>query len=138
MPYIDSAQRYKVFEIIWGKQPFFTELFKKLSDGLRQLNFLTSIRTELAALTPQQDTILDVERLRELYKDTKKPPVNCYDGGTLLATLDRSILSALTAEVVLPLADNTASNPKRTFLKEADVLDFPGARSRQQIPLKTW
>ena len=138
VPYIDSAQRYKVFEIIWGKQPFFTELFKKLSDGLRQLNFLTSIRTELAALTPQQDTILDVERLRELYKDTKKPPVNCYDGGTLLATLDRSILSALTAEVVLPLADNTASNPKRTFLKEADVLDFPGARSRQQIPEVTF
>ncbi|MCQ2975791.1 MAG: putative virulence factor [Bacteroidales bacterium] len=138
IPYVDSAQRYKVFEIIWGKQPFFTELFKKLSDGLRQLNFLSEIRTELDALTPQQDTILDVERLRELYKDAKKPPVKCYDGGNLLATLDRSILSALTAEVVLPLADSTATNPKRSFLKEADVLDFPGARSRQQIPEVTF
>ena len=138
IPYIDSSRRFEIFEVIWGKQPFFTDLFKKLSDGLKQVNFLPEIRTELAALTPQQDTILDVERLRELYKDVKKPPVNCYDGGTLLATLDRSILSALTAEVVLPLSDTTADNPKRKFLKEADVLDFPGARSRQQIPEVTF
>jgi hypothetical protein len=134
VPFIDSSQRWQVFEILWGKQPFFTALFKQLSDGLKQLNFLSEVRTELSALTPQQDTILDVERLRELYKDKKKPPVNCYDGGTLIATLDRSILSALTAEVVLPLSDSTAQNPKRAFLKDADVLDFPGARSRQQIP----
>lgn len=138
IPYVDSSLRYQVFEIIWGKQPFFTDLFKQFSDGLKQLNFLPEVRTELAALTPQQDTILDVERLRELYKDSKKPPVNCYDGGTLLATLDRSILSALTAEVVLPLSDNTADHPKRAFLREADVLDFPGARSRQQIPEVTF
>lgn len=134
VPFIDSTQRWQVFEILWGKQPFFTALFKQLSDGLKQLNFLSEVRTELSALTPQQDTILDVERLRELYKEQKKPPVNCYDGGTLIATLDRSVLSALTAEVVLPLSDSTAQNPKRAFLKDADVLDFPGARSRQQIP----
>ena len=134
VPFIDSSQRYQIFEILWGKQPFFTTLFKQLSDGLKQLNFLSEVRTELSALTPQQDTILDVERLRELYKENKKPPVNCYDGGTLVATLDRSILSALTAEVVLPLSDSTAQHPQRAFLKEADVLDFPGARSRQQIP----
>lgn len=134
VPYIDALDRFKVFEVLWGKQPFFTELFKQLSGGLKQLNFLPEVRTELSALTPQQDTILDVERLRELYKDVKKPPVNCYDGGTLLASLDRSVLSALTAEVVLPLSDSTAQHPKREFLKDADVLDFPGARSRQQIP----
>ena len=39
VPYIDSSERFKVFEILWGKQPFFTELFKKLSDGMKQLNF---------------------------------------------------------------------------------------------------
>ncbi len=138
VPYIDASQRYKVFEVLWGKQPFFTELFQKLSDGLKQLNFLSEVRTELDALTPQSDTILDVERLRELYKDGEKPPVNCYDGGTFIATLNRSILSALTAEVVLPLADQTANHPMRGFLKDADILDFPGARSRQQIPENTF
>lgn len=138
VPYIDSSQRFKVFEILWGKQTFFTDLFVKLSVGLSQLNFMSEVRTDLSALTPQQDTILDVERLRELYKNEKKPQVNCYDGGTLIASLDRSVLSALCAEVVLPLSDTTTNNPHRAFLKDADVLDFPGARSRQQIPEVTF
>ncbi len=139
LPNLDAEIRWEVFEILWGKQPFFTDLFKKLSYGLKQVNFLPEVRCELAALTPQLDTILDVERLRELYKEGKqKAPVNLYNGGSKLCTLDRSILSALTAEVILPLPKETANHPKRTFLKDADVLDFPGARSRQQIPEDTF
>ncbi len=134
MPYIDAQSRWEILEFLWGEQPFFTELFKKLSYGLQQVNFLSSVRCELAALTPQLDTILDVERLRELYKDAGKPEVKLYDGGTFITSLNRSVLSALTAEVVLPLSDETANDPDRKFTKDADVLDFPGARSRQQIP----
>lgn len=134
IPYIDSLSRWEILEFLWGQQNFFTELFKKLSQGLKEVNFLSDVRCELEALTPQVDTILDVERLRELYKETSKPAVRLYDGGTLLASLDRSIVSALTAEVILPVSDTTANHPQRTFLKHADVLDFPGARSRQQIP----
>lgn len=138
VPYVDAENRWEIFEILWGKQPFFTELFQKLSTGLKQINFLPEVRVELEALTPQQDTILDVERLRELYKETKKTEVKCYQGGTLLASLDRSIISAITAEVILPVSDETGNHPKRKFFKEADVLDFPGARSRQQIPEDTF
>ncbi len=134
VPYIDPLSRWELFEFIWGKQPFFTDIFKRLSEGLKQVNFLSEVRCELAALTPQLDTILDVERLRELYKSTSKPEVKLYDGGTFLASLNRSVISALTAEVVLPLLDKTANHPSRAFLQQADVLDFPGARSRQQIP----
>ncbi len=134
IPYIDPLERWKALELLWGQQPFFTNLFKQLSAGLNQIKFLRSIRVDLEALTPQSDTILDVERLRELYKDGKKAPIKAYDGSTFLAELDRSILSALTSEVVMPLADETANHAKRQFLQEADVLDFPGARSRQQIP----
>jgi len=134
IPYIDALSRWELFEFIWGKQPFFTDIFKRLSEGLKQVNFLSDVRCELEALTPQLDTILDVERLRELYKDVKKPEVKLYDGGTFMATLNRSVVSALTAEVILPLSDETANHTSRAFLKDADVLDFPGARSRQQIP----
>lgn len=134
IPYIDPLQRWNILEFLWGRQPFFTDLFKQLSTGLSQIKFLKSVRTEIDALTPQSDTILDVQRLRELYQDGKKAPIKIYDGGTFLAELDRSIISALTSEVVMPLADETPNHPKRQFLKDADVLDFPGARSRQQIP----
>lgn len=138
IPYIDPMSRWEILEFLWGEQPFFTELFRKLSGGLQEVNFLPTVRCDLDALTPQMDTILDVERLRELYKDSKKPDVKLYDGGTQIASLNRSILSALTAEVVLPLSDETANDPDRKFLKDADVLDFPGARSRQQIPEVTF
>ncbi len=134
LPYLDSEDRWEIFEILWGKQPFFTELFKKLSTGLKQLNFLPEVRCNLNALTPQTDTILDVERLRELYKSSNKPPVDLYSDTGKLATLNRSIISALTAEAILPLPARTANHPKRTFMQYSDVLDFPGARSRQQIP----
>ncbi|MBN2664315.1 MAG: hypothetical protein JXR68_11750 [Bacteroidales bacterium] len=134
VPYIDPLERWKILEFLWGQQPFFTDLFKQLSQTLSQIKFHKSVRVDLDALTPQSDTILDVQRLREFFSDEKKPPVKLYDGATLLAEVDRSSLSALTAEVVMPLADETSEHPKRKFLKDADVLDFPGARSRQQIP----
>ena len=138
IPYIDSQMRWEILEFLWGGQEFFTEIFTKLSAGLKQVNFLPTVRCELAALTPQENTILDVQRLRELYTEVQKPAVNIYDGTSKIATLERSILSALTAEAVLPLSDDTANHETRTFLKEADVLDFPGARSRQQIPENTF
>ncbi len=138
IPYIDPLQRWKVLELLWGQQPFFTDLFRKLSEGLSKIKFLKSVRVDLDALTPQSDTILDVQRLREFFTEEKKKSVKIYDKDTLLSELDRSILSALTAEVIMPLADETAEHPKRKFLKDADVLDFPGARSRQQIPEDTF
>ncbi len=138
VPFLQSENRWEVFEILWGKQTFFTELFQQLSSGLKQINFLAEVRCELAALTPQQETILDVERLRELYSTNKKSAINIYDNSSLLATVDRSIISALTAEVILPLPKETADHPSRSFIKDADVLDFPGARSRQQIPEVTF
>lgn len=138
VPYLDADNRWEILEILWGEQEFFTQLFKQLSAGLKQIKFNTRVRVELEALTPQADTILDVERLRELYRQSKKPVVNVYDDNTLLASLDRSIISALTAEVMLPVPMETANHDLRAFLKDADVLDFPGARSRQQIPEDTF
>jgi len=138
VPRLDAEKRWEIFEILWGKQPFFTDLFQRLSFGLTQIGFLPEVRCELAALTPQLDTILDVQRLREFYADANKPPVNLYNDSSLICTLNRSIVSALTAEVILPLPDATADHKQRAFLKDADVLDFPGARSRQQIPEETF
>ncbi len=138
LPFIPATERWRLFEFLWGQQPFFTDLFNKLTHALQKLGFRPSVRCDIDALAPQSDTILDVERLRELYKDVNREPVKLYDGDKFIAQLDRSILSALTAEVILPLADKTAEHPKRQFLKQADVLDFPGARSRQQIPEDTF
>ncbi len=138
VPMLNAENRWEIFELLWGRQPFFTDLFKKLSAGLAQIGFLANVRCELDALTPQQQTILDVQRLREFYAENNLPFVNLYDDTRLLASVNRSVVSALTAETVLPLPTETANHQKRAFLKDADVLDFPGARSRQQIPEDTF
>lgn len=138
IPFIDATERWKILEFLWGQQTFFTELFNKLTQGIVQVKFLETIRVDLDALTPQTDTILDVERLRELYKDTQKPTVKVYDGDKFVTEIERSVLSAITEEVVLPISKETANHPQRTFLNEADVIDFPGARSRQRIPENTF
>lgn len=133
-PFLPSEMRYEIFEIIWGKHEFFTDLFNNLSYTLKQLNFLEEVRCNRDALTPQESTILDVSRLKEMYLPQGQTTIDVFsqDGKTFKVT--KSIISALTAEVVLLLPDNIVDDPMRAFLKEADVLDFPGARSRKKIP----
>ena len=139
IPYINSDQRYEVFELIWGKQTFFTNLFKKCSQGLKEINYISELRCGLDALTPNRDTLIDVQRLRELFGDgEQKTDVDVYNDDGKIATLSRSILSAITAEVVLPLPKDIVEADNRKFLKEADILDFPGARSRNIIPEATF
>ena len=140
IPYIPADERWQLLEFLWGQQKFFTDLFNNLSEAIEKINFLNSVRVDLSALTPQSDTILDVERLRELYRDAsmQKASVKIYDKDKFVTELNRSLLSAITAEVIMPLSDETAEHQQRQLLKDADILDFPGARSRQQIPENTF
>ena len=49
--------------------------------------------------------------------------------GGKLANIDRTILSALISELVLTLPTNVLEDHSRDFLRNADILDFPGERS---------
>lgn len=139
IPFLDASDRFEILSLLWGKQPFFTDLFQKCTDALKQINFLTSVRCDLDALAPNTSTLLDVQRLREMFGDgSEKPPVDLYDNQNKIATIHRSIVSAITAEVVLPLPENIVEDKDREFLKESDILDFPGARSRNIIPETTF
>jgi len=134
IPYIDAGKRWILFQSLWGEQQFFTNFFISLSEGLKKVNFAGEVRCGIDALTSQDETIIDVERLREMFKPSQsKPDVNLQIGSGSV-TISRSVLSAITAEVILPLPESTANHPQRKLLKEADVLDFPGARSRNKIP----
>lgn len=138
IPYLDATLRWEIFELLWGKQDFFTEFFKQISIGLKQINFVSEARCGLEAVSPNTETILDVQRLREMYNASENPPVDLYRNGAKIGTLARSVISAITAEAVLPIPEETANHPQRGFLKYADILDFPGARSRNKIPELTF
>ncbi|WP_367391336.1 virulence factor SrfC family protein [Lewinella sp. LCG006] len=135
-PNLDFKSSIELCQILWGKQPFLSKLFERLLRGLESVNFATEVFVNKEALTPNTATILDVERVREIYvvsdNENTSVPVRTDKMGQVL--LDRRILAALTAEIELPLSVEATSEKNREFLREADVLDFPGARSREHIP----
>jgi len=168
VPYLRYDNRWQVFEFLWGKQPFLTKLFNLLSEGLRQVDFSAHLGVGFEALIPREVSIIDVQRYYELFdSDTEfnqkiasvkqnmdnasKAFVSQFlDLSEVSATLKvetsegritaihRNVLAAVTAELCLTLPSQIAEHPQRTFLKDADILDFPGARSRHMIPEVTF
>ncbi len=139
IPYLNNEYRWELFELLWGKHEFFTDLFNKVAAALKSLGFVHEVRCNKEALTPQEKTILDVTRLKELYDDEAADDmIDVFTPGGNSQKVNKSIMSAITAEVVLMLPKETGEDPTRKFLKEADILDFPGARSRKKIPEVTF
>ncbi len=138
IPYLPANQRWRAFEVFWSKRQFFTDLFNKLSAGLEQLSFAPEVECGMEATPDKYKTIIDVERLRELFKPEMARTIPVYLPGGLSVQMDMSVLSALTAEIVLRLEKSIAQHPQRAFLQYADVLDFPGARSREKTPESTF
>ena len=137
-PFLSLDDSVVLFSWLWGKNEFLNGLFRKLLRGLQLVDFTTNIYCDKNALTPNTKTILDVERVRELYlppdENTKSQVgdlVNINLSNGKRESIDRRILSALTAEIELCLPNQSE---ERAYLNKADVLDFPGARSREHVP----
>jgi hypothetical protein len=132
---IVPQQRWQILEMFWGKNKFITDLFKFLSDEIIRLQFQRELRINFNALSPNSTTILDVERIKELYSDNASQNVSVKLPNGNLLNCERSVISILTKEVQLCLANNFENDDQRSFLNFSDVLDFPGSKSREKIPL---
>ena len=136
LPYVSWDKRYELLQFVWGKHDFFNDLFILLSRGLSTLNFANMAYVGFDALVPREVSIID-ESLPEIKESeeewcrknartgvrTKSLEVSA---GGKLANIDRTILSALISELVLTLPTNVLEDHSRDFLKNADILDFPG------------
>lgn len=140
VPYLKNQDRWEIFELLWGKAPFFTDVFKKLSLALESIGFAREARCGLDALIPKMtpqglsNTIIDVQIINYLYQDNEPlSEVMVYSANGAKASIKRSVLTAIISEITMVLPERIAENKNRAFFKDADVLDFPGARSRLQI-----
>jgi hypothetical protein len=132
--YLDAAQREQIFAPLWHEDAYTSHQFRKLSEGLTRLRFAREVRCGLEAIAPQRETIVDVMRLYEMDDPARnKGDVTIRTPDGQAVPLNRSVLTALTAELVLPLPKALETQPSRRFLQHADVLDFPGARSMDGI-----
>ncbi|MDR2353793.1 MAG: putative virulence factor, partial [Deltaproteobacteria bacterium] len=133
---LDIEERAELLSFIWGNIPQFTNVYKKLYHSIKNLNFPDVAFTEVEALNSPKDfeetgdgrlrSVLHVGMLMGLLEnqnDTVK--VISIDGKR--ANLERAVLSALIAELHVKVQENPGD-----FMLKADILDFPGYRSRKK------
>jgi len=116
------------FELLWGRNQRFSQLFTRLINELRLLDFSGIVHTHFDALLVTTGSILDVERLFEL-NAPRFPAVEVQLTSGRTCNIARSSLAALTYEVTIPIKEKLAE--EKPFLKDVDILDFPGARARE-------
>ncbi len=129
-PRLPAERRAEAFAPLWGSVSALSGCCTLLLTALKQINFQGEVRAGIDALVPRETSIIDV---RTLFTMNPTQPsgqtiaLHNTSGGTL-ATLDRVVVTALVAEITVPLATNPWP-----FFDHTDLLDFPGARTREEI-----
>ncbi|MEL6677805.1 MAG: virulence factor SrfC family protein [Pseudomonadota bacterium] len=126
-PKLDIASRAELFAPLWGRYPEMTELYLKLVTALSRLGFAAEAFSPMDALIPRSASIIDVEMLAGL-NDPNAGGLSLRPLNGAVVELPRPVVTALTAELRIVMTDRP-----HDFFDHTDLLDFPGARSRQPI-----
>ncbi|MEE2950490.1 MAG: virulence factor SrfC family protein [Pseudomonadota bacterium] len=126
LPYLDAAGRAEALGPLWAELDEFGTLFKTLKLALDKLQHPTRIFTRLSALQNRSKGVLHVTTLYDLDMDgaTETLQVTTQDGPAV--ELPMCVVTALTAELQVRLEEAPWD-----FFTHTDLLDFPGARSRE-------
>lgn len=143
LPYIKYNERWKLLQFLWGKNEFLTKLFNELSETLNVLNFSKNVfvnneaiinNSELGMNFSNSTNILDVERVKEMYKEKQLPVLLVQNDLGKSSKVSRSIFCALIKELHFEIPHDIDSKNERNFLNYTDILDFPGSKSRERVP----
>lgn len=132
LPQAPLADRALLMSFLWGRHEPFTRLYEALARALDSLKGASELFAPIASLIPRDGSILDVSALAGL-SNAKGDDIKVRTPAGVEASLPRPILAALTAELRIELADTP-----RPFFQHTDLLDFPGARSRQKLHLASF
>lgn len=126
-PRLKPEARGRLFGLIWGEVAPFTELFVQLLKALKALDFQSDVFAGTNALVPKRRSIIDVALLGPIGRDDPDALRVVTRNGTGI-DLPRSIAAGLTAEIIVVMERRPYA-----FFDHTDLLDFPGARSREEI-----
>lgn len=121
--------------LLWNNNQNYSDVFRRLFNACMQLDFATDAYISFAELDNANKTLLHVDWL-DLDDTTVRSQVRHkrQNGEFCTTSVDKTLLAAICAEVILeikpPTGDNQKSQYIRTILQHVDILDFPGARSR--------
>lgn len=155
---------------MWYDNSNITALFKRISDGYQTIEFVPNLYIPISSLLNSYTTLMSSACLQKLVEQTPTIGNLNLDVGTdiiiynegvkrTIHGFNKSILSAMTAEIVFKIPEDTISEQMKfrlegiceenvksyllsrgwnqtvakDFLKTVDILDFPGARSRLEL-----
>lgn len=132
LPKLDIDGRAELFSLIWGKHQPFTDLYKSLAKAIATLGYVDEAYAPMEALIPREGSILDVATLTGLGNQTESE-LEIKNGQGASVRLARPLVAAMTAELCIEVTECP-----RPLFNDTDLLDFPGARSRQKIHLQAF
>ena len=127
IPRLPPERRAEAYAPLWNGTAAFTRVAQQLTAALAQLGFPETAFCGLDALMPRETSVLDADMVFGLGEGSRGP-VRLVAPGGMAATLDRSVVAALIAEITVPLEEKPWD-----FFAHTDLLDFPGARTREEI-----
>lgn len=139
--YIQFDKWVDVFSLIWNCNTELSHLFNVLINEYKKIDFNTDVYVPFDCVLREKGTLLKIEWLDTVCGvqiDTGKDEIytDIYDkNGRIIAhDFNKGNLSALIAELTFHLPSTIAKD--RSFLEKIDLLDFPGARSREKYKEK--
>ncbi len=131
-PKLDLEGRAKLFGWLWGRHEKFTWLYKALTSAIERLGRASDAYAPIGALLPRETSVIDVATLGKLgLQDVASIELQNAAGGKI--SLPRALATALIAELRIEMAQQP-----RAMFAHTDLLDFPGARSRQKFHLASY
>lgn len=133
--------RKAIYEKLWHEMPVFNNLFDKIAPGIVSLEGMSSVYVPLSCFVNSVDgrlmqrsggTLNDIAALKSLLSEEgQSVKVSLDDKGQKIVDINFNVLAFATAEITFPLPEKSAAG-------NFDVLDFPGARSRNRGDLNIW
>ena len=127
IPRLSPELRAEAYAPLWNGTEAFTRVARQLTGALAALGFPETAFCGLDALLPRETSVLDADMVFGLGEGGSGSLRMAAASGAS-ATVDRSVAAALIAEITVPLAERPWE-----FFEHTDLLDFPGARTREEI-----
>lgn len=139
--YVRPQHWEKIFGVLWNDNKDISFVFHHIIEEYEKLQFVEYAYVPIEAILSKNGTLLDVTLLDKVCDKENGIQYAVETTNVLSATnqiiasnFSKYYLAALIAEVTLQLPKSVEGNTDKTFLKDLDLLDFPGARSRKEIP----
>lgn len=136
--YVSNENWVKIFSILWNNNEELSHLFSLLINEYKKIQFNIEVYVPFDAVLRDKGTLLKIEWLdsvcglkHDTNTDVLVTDVYNTQGQLLASNFNKSSLSALIAELTFVLPKQIAN--ERRFLNKIDLLDFPGARSREKF-----